>query len=262
MSAGAASFEGRLAVITGATGAIGGAIARALAGAGATLVLLGRDPDRLAALADQFDGRRGQIRSVHCIDFAGRDNLQAAAAALAAQLPAVDLFIHCAGTIEPALIERMAAASWERQFDVNLRAAFVLTQALLPLLRAARGQVAFINTTAVHQPPRRGLSAYTAAKGALRVLADTLRAEVNAQGVRVISLYPGRTASRMQQAMHAAEGRRYRPEILMQPDDVARSLLDALALPRSAEITDLSIRPFQPQHDGPQGPNVVGQNWK
>lgn len=260
MPAGAAPFEGQLAVLTGATGSIGRAIARALAEAGATLVLLGRDPHRLAALADQFDGRRAQIRAVHCIDFAGRDGLDAAAAALAAQLPAVDLLIHCAGTIEPASIERMAAASWDRQFDVNLRAAFVLTHALLPLLRSARGQVAFINSTVVHQPPRQGLGAYAAAKSALRALADTLRAEVNAYGVRVISLYPGRTAGRMQEAMHAAEGRRYRPDILMQPDDVARSLIDALALPRSAEITDLSIRPFHPQHDGRQRPSLVGQN--
>ena len=87
------------------------------------------------------------------------------------------------------------------------------------------------------------MSGYAASKYALKALADALRAEVNALGLRVLSVYPGRTASRMQAEVHAAEGRPYRPETLMQPEDVAASILAALALPRTAELTDLHIRP-------------------
>lgn len=262
MPAATAPFEGQVAVITGATGTIGRAIARGLAGAGASLVLLGRDPGRLDALAGDLGAHRRQLRSTHVIDFAAREGIEAAAAALAGTLASVELLVHCAGSIEPGAVERLALASWDRQFDVNVRAAYVLVGVLMPLLLAARGQVAFINSTGVRQPPRRGLGAYISAKCALRSLADTLRAEVNPKGVRVLSLYPGRTAGRMQEAMHAAEGRPYRPETLLQPEDVARALLDALSLPRTAEITDLSIRPFLPQNALPGAAGLAGQNWK
>ena len=60
---------------------------------------------------------------------------------------------------------------------------------------------------------------------------------------RVLSVFPGRTASRMQAEVHAAEGRDYHPERLLQPEDVAATVLASLALPATAEITDLHIRP-------------------
>jgi NADP-dependent 3-hydroxy acid dehydrogenase YdfG len=76
-------------------------------------------------------------------------------------------------------------------------------------------------------------------------LADSLRSEVNPRGVRVLSVFPGRTASPMQAAVHADEGRSYQPERLLQPADVAASVVHALALPRTAEVTDIHIRPLQ-----------------
>lgn len=256
MPLGCGLFAGQCAVITGATGAMGEAIARRLAQAGATLVLLGRDAAALTALARDLDGSGAQLHSVQCIDLADRVGIEAAAAALAATLAMVDLFVHCAGVLEPAALAAATLASWDLQFDVNVRAPFVLIRALLPKLLVAQGQIAFINSTVAQQPPRPGLGAYTAAKCALRALADTLRAEVNAHGVRVITLYPGRTAGRMQVAMHAAEGRAYHPEALMQPDDVAVALMESLALPRTAEVTDLSIRPFHKLDDAPPPPSL------
>ena len=74
-------------------------------------------------------------------------------------------------------------------------------------------------------------------------MADALRAELNPDGVRVLSVFPGRTASRMQEAVHRGEGRPYRPEALLQPADVAEAVLAALRLPPTAETTDLHIRP-------------------
>ena len=68
--------------------------------------------------------------------------------------------------------------------------------------------------------------------------------EVNADGIRVLSLYPGRTATPMQAAVHEMESREYRPERLMRPEDVASAAIHALKLPRSAEVTDLHLRPL------------------
>jgi NADP-dependent 3-hydroxy acid dehydrogenase YdfG len=85
---------------------------------------------------------------------------------------------------------------------------------------------------------------YAASKHALKAIADSLRDEVNTEGIRVLSVYPGRTASPLQAAVHQMEGRTYHPERLMQPEDVALAVINALGLPRSAEVTDIHIRPM------------------
>jgi NADP-dependent 3-hydroxy acid dehydrogenase YdfG len=105
--------------------------------------------------------------------------------------------------------------------------------------------VVFVNSSAGFHPARAGWAAYSASKHALRALADGLRDEVNRQGVRVITIFPGRTATAMQEEVHRYEGRDYDPERFLQPRDVAAAVLSSLALPRTAEVTDLHIRPMQ-----------------
>ena len=73
---------------------------------------------------------------------------------------------------------------------------------------------------------------------------DALREEVNSDGIRVASVFPGRTATPRQARIHALEGKAYVPERLLQPDDVAEVVVKILTLPRSAEITDVRIRPM------------------
>ena len=158
-------------------------------------------------------------------------------------MPAVDILVHAAGVLWHGPMEQATASQLDSHYRTNVRAPYVLTQGLLPALKARQGQVLFVNSTA-------GLSAkanvgqYAASKHALKALADSLREEVNPAGVRVLSLFLGRTASPMQAAVHAHEGRPYRPELLMQPDDVAAVALHALASPRGLEITDISLRPM------------------
>jgi NADP-dependent 3-hydroxy acid dehydrogenase YdfG len=72
-----------------------------------------------------------------------------------------------------------------------------------------------------------------------------LRDEVNKKGVRVITIFPGRTATPMQEEVHRYEGKPYDPSRFLQPADVAAVALNALALPRTAEVTDLHIRPMR-----------------
>src|SRR5262245_11503483 len=104
------------------------------------------------------------------------------------------------------------------------------------MLRARCGQVVFINSRSgvVARP----MSAqYDLAKHALKAIADTLRGEVNPDGIRVLGAYLGRTASEVQERTHHMEGRPYRPELLLQPKDVASVILNALSLPLTAEVT-------------------------
>jgi len=110
------------------------------------------------------------------------------------------------------------------------------------LLYDSPSKVVFINSSAALSAPALN-SAYAASKAALRAFADSLRAEINVDGVRVLSVFPGRTATSMQKAIYAEEGRTYRPRQLLQPLDVAEAVLGMLQLPRSAELTELHLRP-------------------
>ena len=113
----------------------------------------------------------------------------------------------------------------------NVLAAFALTKQLLPEICANRGQVVFVNSSVVNHPAP-GNVTYAATKHALKGLADGLRQEVNAFGVRVISVFPDRTATPLQASLFELEGRRYVPTRLLQPEDVAAMVVQALALPR------------------------------
>jgi NADP-dependent 3-hydroxy acid dehydrogenase YdfG len=112
------------------------------------------------------------------------------------------------------------------------------------MLKESRGQVVFVNSTA-------GLAAgadnglYAATKSALRSLSGSIRDHVNAFGIRVLSVYPGRMATPMQEAVHRFEGHHYAPETLLQPSDVADAIVAALDLPRTAEVTDIMLRPMK-----------------
>lgn len=119
-----------------------------------------------------------------------------------------------------------------------------MTQALLPTLTRTKGQIVFVNSTAgVRAGANTGQYAMT--KHALKALADSVREEVNPSGIRVLTIYPGRTATPMQAFVAASEGIVYRPDQLIQPDDVAAVVLNALTLPRSTEVTDVDLRPMK-----------------
>ena len=159
----------------------------------------------------------------------------------------VDCLVNCAAICFPrGSLTGVGAAPtsvelWDRMQHVNLRAPFLLTQAMLPALERAQGQVVFINSGA-------GLRAkaewgqYAATKFALKALADSLRDEVAGSGVRVMSAFPGRTASPMQARVRELEGKSYRAEDYMQPSDLAQMVQRALDVDRRAAVHEINIR--------------------
>lgn len=244
MSAGSPSrLAGQVAAVTGASGAIGGAVALALAGEGAAVCLIGRRPAALDALARRIV-QAGGVALTCPSDLADERQLATVRPRLEGHFGRLDVLVHGAGTIALGPLATAPVGDLDRQYRVNVRAPYALTQELLPLLRLTRGQVAFVNSTAGLEA-RNAAGQYAASKHALRALADALRAEVNAEGIRVISLFLGRTASAMQAAVAAHEGRDYRPAALLQPDDVATILIASLTLPRTAEVTEIRMRPLQ-----------------
>jgi NADP-dependent 3-hydroxy acid dehydrogenase YdfG len=235
-------FNGQVAVVTGASSGIGRAIAFDLAAHGATLCLIGRNRTALSNLINTAGG--AETDALCCLaDLTIDKQNDEAVEQIRRRYGRVDVLVHSAGVISWGHIEASGVADLDRQFWTNVRAPYVLTRALLPMLRVGPGQVVFLNSS-LGLSARENVGQYAATKHALRALADSLRADVNADGIRVLSVFLGRTASPMQEAAHAIEGRLYRPERLLQPQDVASVVTHTLSLPSTAEVTDVSIRPM------------------
>jgi NADP-dependent 3-hydroxy acid dehydrogenase YdfG len=230
-----------VAVVTGATSGIGRAIAVALGRPGARIVLLGRDRSRLASVADEVARSGAQLDRLR-VDLGRIGELEQCATELRKTVSRIDVLVHAAGRFCRGRLESLTEAEFDALYAVNVRAAWLLTRELLPLLRASQGHIVFVNSSAVFTHAEL-CGAYAATKAALRTLADALRVELNADGIRVLSVFPGRTATPMQESIHRAEGKDYRPDRLLQAEDVAAAVITALSLPPTAEVTEVRIRP-------------------
>jgi short-subunit dehydrogenase len=233
-----------VAVVSGATGGIGRTIAIALAQLGMSLVLVGRDASRLDHAAEEIrHSANGTSVSACVADLTQDEGGARVAEAVSIRWAGLDVLVHSAGIFRMGPIEKAPLSEFDELYRTNVRGPYGLTKALLPLLRARRGQVVFINSS-VGLISRANIAAYSAAEHALRAMANAFREELNPDGVRVLTVYPGRTATPMQQTIHQLEGRQYRPEALIQPEDLASVVVSALTLSRTAEVTDIQIRPL------------------
>jgi NADP-dependent 3-hydroxy acid dehydrogenase YdfG len=234
-------------VVTGASSGIGRAVALHLVTEGAIVVAIGRDEARLATLAKEAKEADGPGKLVterlDLTDDASRDTF---AATVTADHGRIDHLVHSAGCYVPAPVDDSSLDDFDAQYAANVRAPFALTRALLPALRAAGGSrsadVVVINSSQGFRASG-GTSQFAATQHAMRAIADSLRQEVNADGIRVCTIHLGRTATPRQEAIFAREGRTYRPELLVQPEDVAKVVAGVLALPPTAEVTEIHLRP-------------------
>lgn len=157
-------------------------------------------------------------------------------------LDRLDSLLHVAGTVDLGAVAELDVDVWQRHLAVNLTAPAVLTSQLLPAVRAARGTVVFVNSSA-GLVANAGWSAYAASKFGLRALADAVRAEEAGNGVRVTTVFPSRTATPMQEKVHEQEGRTYDASRWIRPETVVDSVVHVLDLPPDATIPELVIRP-------------------
>ncbi len=236
-------LAGSVAAVTGASCGIGRAIAVALARKGARLCVIGRDSTRLAETVAQM-GPGSQATSLQ-IDLTVDSQIELLRQYLERETGGLDILIHSAGVIHPSLMEQARIEDLDLQYAVNVRAPYVLTQMLLPLLTTARGQIVFLNSSTGLSAKRAEVGQYAASKHALKAIADSLREEVNQKGIRVLTVFLGRTATPMQEALYRKEGRVFHPEVLLQPQDIASVVVHALMLPATAEVTDIAMRPMQ-----------------
>jgi short-subunit dehydrogenase len=176
-------LAGARALVTGATGGIGGAVARALHGRGARVLLTGRRE----ALLEELRASLGECAEVLAADLAERDG----PARLAEAAGAVDVLVANAALPASGRVEDFEPDEIDRALDVNLRAPIQLTRALLPgMLERGRGHVVLVSSLSGKvASPRSGL--YSATKFGLRGFAAGLREDVEPRGIGVTVVFPG-----------------------------------------------------------------------
>ena len=222
----------RVVVVTGATGGIGSAMVAMFATRGDDVFAMARPSPALDALCG--------ATTVHAapLDLLRPTEVPAAVR----ELGRIDLLIHAAGISEVATVEDTPPELWQETMTINVTGPAELTRALLPALRAARGRVVFVNAVAgLHAMPK--WSAYTASKAALTELADSLRLEEAAHGVRVTSIYPGGIATELLRKVRAGLGRAYDPALCVSPATLAAVLATVVDAPADVDITEIALQP-------------------
>jgi len=215
-------------LITGAGSGIGHELALRLRDRGDELVLVVRDPARAADFPEA---------TILVADLADPGAIEAL------DLPdRLDSLVHAAGVVELGSVSELDAAAWTGQVAVNLVGPALLTRVALPALRAAEGTIVMVNSGAgLRANP--GWAAYAASKFGLRALADAVRAEERPHGVRVTSVFPGRTATPMQEKVHRQEGKAYDASDWVRAATVVDTIVSVLDLPPDATVPEVSVTP-------------------
>ncbi|MBW0018007.1 MAG: SDR family oxidoreductase [Mycobacterium sp.] len=217
------------ALITGAGGGIGSAIATALAPTH-TLLLAGRPSARLDAVAERLGA------TTFPLDLTDTDSIESSCEIV----DELDVLVHNAGLSIPGRVAESSVEEWRATFTVNVFGAVALTLVLLPALRQARGRVVFINSGSGHNVSP-GMASYSASKFALRAFADSLR--IDEPTLLVTSVHPGRTDTDMQRELVAHEGGEYDPATFLRPETVAEVVAHVVATPRDGHVHEVVVRP-------------------
>jgi NAD(P)-dependent dehydrogenase (short-subunit alcohol dehydrogenase family) len=229
-------FEGRVAIVTGASSGIGRRTAELLAARGARVAILARSVEKLEAIAAHHEDRMLAIEA----DVSDEAAVERAFAAAEARFGAVDVVVNNAGTIDPAPLVDTSAERWDRMFAVNVRGVYLMCRRALPsMLQRGRGAIVNVASISGVVGPEKfpGFVSYCASKAAVISLTEALAVEVKASGVRVNAISPGSVDTPMW-----AEASGGAPAA-MTPEEVAESIL-FLASDRSRPMNGQNLDVF------------------
>ncbi|MHC4665609.1 MAG: SDR family NAD(P)-dependent oxidoreductase [Planctomycetota bacterium] len=227
----------QVAIVTGASRGIGKAICLALAKEGAAVVLAARALNKLRETAEQVTAVGGKAEIVFT-DVAEEESIKNLAKLTNDRFGRLDILVNNAGITHSAELEQTATKDWDRLFNINTRAPFILCRETLPLLKKAP-KAYIINVCSIVGVKCYPLqSAYTASKHALRGMTKSLAEELRGSNVKVHLICPGGIDTDMIRII--------RPDIkrqdLMQPEEIAELVLYLVTHKGNAVIDELHIR--------------------
>jgi NADP-dependent 3-hydroxy acid dehydrogenase YdfG len=246
------SFEGTVALVTGASSGIGEATARMLAQRGASVAIVARRADRLAVLAAEIETGGGRALAIEA-DVTDREQAEAAVRRTAAELGRLDVLVNNAGVMLLGPIVDAPIEEWETMVQVNLLGLLYTAHAALPhLLEAAAGeprQVAdMVNISSVAgRVARLGSGVYNATKHAVGAFSESLRQEVTGRQVRISLVEPGAVATELvdhnrPEVREQIEGRLAGFDKL-ESENIADAIAYVTSRPRHVAINELLVRP-------------------
>jgi gluconate 5-dehydrogenase len=190
-------LDGRFALITGGSKGIGLGVARAMAAAGADLILVARQPAELAAAAEEVRGAGPRVET-SAFDLREVEKIPAWFEAVTKQYGRPDILINAAGITRRAAAEDLALSDWEDTIAVNLTAAFVLSQAFARSTIAAGAAGKIVNIASLMTAAaRRTTAAYTASKGGIGQLTKALAVDWADKRIHVNAIAPGYVATKL-----------------------------------------------------------------
>jgi len=190
------SLDGRTVLVTGATRGLGWAVARAMAAAGAHVVLNGRTPERVEGRVREL-AAAGHAASPAPFDVCDGAAAEAAVAAIVAARGRLDVLVNNAGINHRRAVVDFPLEDWRRIIDTNLTACFVLAQAAARVMAAQGGGRIIMMGSIMGIMPRPTIPAYVAAKGGVAALTRALAVELGGAGVTCNAIAPGYITSDM-----------------------------------------------------------------
>ena len=220
-------FDGRVALVTGASRGIGEAIARRLAAEGATILAAARSVEALERVVADISGAGGRARA-HALDVSEPSSIDAVLKSAIEEHGQIDVLVNNAGITEDNLILRMSREAWDRVIATNLTGAFLLTQAVVKsMVRRKYGRIVNV-TSVVGLMGNAGQANYAAAKAGLVGLTRSVARELGSRNITCNAVAPGFIATAMTDKMTAEARTTLSGQIPLQrlgaPEDVAAAV--------------------------------------
>jgi len=221
------ALAGQVVILTGGTRGIGLATTRLLAEGGASMVVSGRDKDRLGALARELEGAGAPVLTV-AADAGKREDADRLVEAARERFGRIDVLVNNAGITRDQLLVRMKDEDWDQVLDTNLRGVFLMTRAVgKVMIRQKRGRIINISSTAgaMGSP---GQVNYSAAKAGVIGLTKAAARELAHWGILVNAVAPGLIETDMAAAMPAAAREAYLQQVPLKRIGVAREVAEVV----------------------------------
>lgn len=229
-----AGLEGRKALIVGAYGGMGRAVAVTLAHEGVACALMGRDKERLRQIASACADAGTTAFPIVC-DIARTETIASAVEQAIEALGGLNFLVNCAGVFEETTADAGALEAWDRLLDINLKATYHVTRHALPEInKSPGGAVIKVGSIPSSYP---GAGAYLTSTRGLDGYGEALFEDIREHGTKVCTIRPGFVMT----PMTASDP--LDPARMIQPEDIARTVLFVLTMPDTACPTDITIRP-------------------
>ncbi len=235
-------IKNKVAVVTGAGKGIGRETAKSLAKEGANIVIASRTMTDLQSLAREI-GNMGRKALPVQMDISRESEIKNLIQEAARKFGGIDILINNAGIGRFGRIEELATLDWDDMFETNLRGMFICTREALPHLKRKTESFVINIASIAGKNAFVGGAGYAATKWGVLAFSKCLLLEERKSGVRVLAICPGSVDTRF---FHHPSLPNPDREKILQPEDVAQTIIEAIKLPQRAMVSEIDIRPTNP----------------